>query len=472
MGNIRFGTDGWRDVIAAEFTVDNVARVAVALSKWVLNKFGQAGVVVGYDCRFGGKMFAETVAKVLSLRGIRVYLSPDFVTTPMVSYGIIALNAQAGVMITASHNPPEYNGIKLKSLYGGPLDSQKTRIIEGLIPEANEVSLDAISWDARLSEDTIVYTDLEHLYLEYVRKHFDVKAMQDAGLKIAFDAMYGSGQRIFSRLFPEAKLFHCEVNPTFCNMPPEPVPSHLMEFSEAIKNDENTDLGIAVDGDADRLALIDPEGNYIDAHHIILLLIHYLAGYKKRKGKVVTGFSSTVKIEKLSAHYGLEVQRVPSGFNEISSIMQREEVLVGGEESGGISVISHIPERDGIWTGLEILQFMKETGKGIRELLKEVEALAGPFFCNRVDFRMSPEQIQRVMKRCREEGFEHFGDFPVSHAVEFDGYKYFFNDHEWLMIRSSGTEPVLRLYAEAESRERVDTIMKAGFDSVSKDIPG
>jgi len=469
MADIKFGTDGWRAVIAESFTVDNVARVAWAVARWVCSKDGEASVVVGYDTRFGGKMFAETVAKVLTLKGIRVYLSPDFVTVPMVSYGVVALKARAGIVITASHNPSQYNGIKLKGPHGGPLDNQETRIIESLIPDENELSLETIRWDSSLQKDKIIYTDLEQIYLENIQTNFDLETLRKNGLKLAFDAMYGASQNIIQRLFPDARFFHCVVNPTFFNIPPEPDRSYLMEFSEAINKSGKIDLGIAIDGDGDRIALIDPEGNYIDSHHIILLLILYLAGYKKLKGKVVTGFSSTIKVEKLAGRYGLETVRVPIGFKEVSAIMRKETVLVGGEESGGFSVVSHIPERDGVWVALTIMQFMEETGKGIGELLKEVEAFTGPFVFGRADFKMAQDQIQRILKRCRTGSFDRFGDFRVSHEVAFDGFKYFFNDHEWLMIRSSGTEHMLRLYAEAETQERMETILKAGYNTLMAD---
>ncbi len=469
MSNIRFGTDGWLGIIAADFTVDNVARVAWAVAQWVLSKSTTPAVVVGYDTRFGGKMFAETVAKVLSQKNVRVYLSPDFVTTPMVSYGVTVLKAHAGVMITGSHNAPQYNGIKLKGAAGGPLDAAETQVIEGLVPEVNEVSLETIRWDTRLSADQIIYTDLEQLYLEHVAAHFPAVLRGGKGsARIAFDVMYGAAQKIVPRLFPEAACFHCEENPTFRNMPPEPVPARLLDFSEIMRREGSYDLGVALDGDADRLALFDPEGNYIDAHHTLLLLVNYLAGRKKMKGRVITGYTTTVMLDRLCRQYGVEVQRVPAGFKSISPAMHQEQVLLGGEESGSIALATHIPERDGIWVAMTILQYMHETGKDIRTLLEETLQLTGPFACERVDFPMSPGEIRNVMRKCREGEFERFGPFRVSHTLEFDGYKYFFNEQEWLMIRPSGTENVLRLYAEGEDAGRVEEIIKAAYETLER----
>jgi phosphomannomutase len=467
MSNIHFGTDGWRGVIAADFTVDNVARVAWAVAQWVLSKDRSPAVVVGYDTRFGGKMFAETMAKVLSQKDVKVYLSPDFVTTPMVSWGVTALGATAGVMITGGHYSPQYHGIKLKGAYGGPLDAAEARVVEGLVPEVNEVSLETIRWDSRLSADQIIYTDLEQLYLEHASRHFPAVLRQgEAAARVAFDVMYGAAQRIIPRLFPAADCFHCEENPTFHNMPPEPVPYRLLDFSEILHRKGSYDLGVALAGDADRLALFDPQGNYIDAHHVILLLVNYLAGKKKMTGKVITAYSTTVMLDRLCSRYGLEVQRVTAGFKSISSLMHKDEVLLGGEESGSIALATHIPERDGIWVTLTVLQYMHETGKGIRALLEGVEKLTGPFACERADFPMSPEEIRKIMKKCSEGDFDRFGDLKVSHTLEFDGYKYFFNDREWLMIRPSGTESVLRLYAEGKDTQHVEQILRAAYETL------
>jgi phosphomannomutase len=466
MNKLKFGTDGWRAIIADQFTLENIIRITRAISTWLQNKYPDPVVVIGYDTRFGGKMFAETVAKVLSLKGTRILLAPDFVTTPMVSLAVVELKAHLGIMITASHNPPVYSGIKLKGEHGGPLEKQDLQMIEGLIPDDSEITLQTFRWDKNLQHEKIQYADLEQIYYRRAENHFDLKTIRNSNINIAFDAMYGAGQQIFPRFFPEALLVHCTNDPYFGNVPPEPVPGNLLAFMEIIKSDKRIDIGIAVDGDADRIALIDKGGKYIDSHHIILLLIHYLAGYKKQTGKVVTGFSTTVKAEILCQHYNLEIQRVPIGFKEISAIMKKESVLVGGEESGGISIITHIPERDGLWMALTLLQAMAETGKRLHELIEEIYAITGSFAYARADLPMPRDKIQGIMKQCRENGFSSFGSFVVSHSIEFDGYKYFFNDHEWLMIRPSGTEPLLRTYAEAETPERVDQILKAAYETL------
>ena len=468
MNTIKFGTDGWRAVIAKDFTVRNLARVSAAISTWLFKKYKEPSVVVGYDCRFGGKMFSETVAKVLAFKGIKVLLAPDFVTTPMVSLGVLRLDATLGIMITASHNPPEYNGLKLKGPHGGPLFESDVKNVEALIPEDNVINLETIRWEELLDQRGVEYADLESLYIEEVKKHFDIRKIVGSGLKLAFDAMHGSGQNIMPRILPGIKCLNCDVDPFFKGIPPEPLEHNLMSFSEKIRGKWKVDAGIAVDGDADRIAMMDADGRYVDSHHIMLLLIHYLAGYKKRKGKVVTGFSSTVKVEKLARHYKLPAQRVKIGFKEISEVMVEDNVLVGGEESGGISIAGTLPERDGIWMGLTLLEFMAETKKSLRTLIEEVYDIVGAFAYQRQDLKIEKDLKSRVLKNCQENVYKNFGSFKVTRVETIDGWKFFFNTSEWYMIRPSGTEPVLRTYAEAKTEQRVSEIMRAGYEAIMK----
>ena len=429
MEKIKFGTDGWRAIIAKGFTVENVARVSSAIARWLLINKPDPSVVVGYDCRFGGEMFAETVTKVLALKEIKVFLVPDFVSTPMVSYGVARLHASLGVFITASHNPPEYNGIKIKGSYGGSLFETELKDIEALIHESNDISLDTIKWEDLIDQNLIEYVDLEAMYLENIKRNFDLVLIKKSGLKFAFDAMYGSGQKVIKKILPNIKCLHCTKDPFFNGIPPEPVQQNLIEFSERIIKLWKVDAGLAVDGDADRIAMYDKEGNYIDSHHIMLLLIHYLAGYKKLSGKIVTGFSSTVKVEKLAAHYGLPVQRVKIGFKQIAEVMVKEKVLVGGEESGGISVTGNIPERDGIWMGLTIIQFMAETGKSLRDLVEEVYDITGRFAYQRQDLKVTSELKTKIVRKCREKEYNSFGKFKVQMVEDLDGWKYYFNEN-------------------------------------------
>lgn len=363
---------------------------------------------------------------------------------------------------------PEYNGFKLKGHYGGPLLENALKNIEDLVPPQNEIHLDSLIFKDYLGKGLIEYRDLEQVYVDYVREHIDLDVLSRSGFRFAFDAMYGSGQGVLRRLLPETVLLHCERDVMFGGIPPEPLEKNLKEFSELIRKRKNIDCGLAVDGDADRIALFDKEGRYVDSHHIILLLIHVLSRYKKLHGLVVTGFSSTVKVEKLCAYYGLEVKRVKIGFKDICKVMLQENVLVGGEESGGIAVSSHIPERDGIWMGLIIWQIMAETGKSIEQLIEEVYAITGRFAFERSDLRIGYDQKLRIIEACQAGAFSSFGDYQVRRVETLDGFKYFFSESEWLMIRPSGTEPVLRTYAEAESPEEARQLLEACYETIMR----
>jgi phosphomannomutase len=462
MSDIKFGTDGWRAIIAEDFTTRNVARVAEGTALWIkANKMERAGVVVGHDCRFAGELFAETVVKILAHHGIRSYLAKGFVSTPMVSLGALHHKAALGIIITASHNPPSYNGFKLKGAYGGPLLPEQVQEIEDLIPAEPGINLKSVSIDSLMTSGMVEISPLEDMYVAHAEKHFDLEAIRNSGLQFAYDAMYGAGQQVMRRLLPEITFLHCEHNPGFDGQAPEPIHKNLMEFSEMIAMSDNIDCGLATDGDADRLGLFDNKGNFVDSHHIILLLIHYLVKYKQMNGKVCTAFSTTVKIKNMCRHYNLPLEVVKIGFKYICSIMVKEDVLLGGEESGGIAIKGHIPERDGIWMGLTIWEFMAKSGKCLEELIAEVYAITGEFWFERNDLHLTEDQKNAIVAKCKSGGFLSFGENRVARMEDLDGWKYFFNDEEWLMIRASGTEPVLRTYAESKNKARALELLEA-----------
>ncbi len=466
MTKIKFGTDGWRAIIAQEFTVDNVARVTVGVAKWTKANFpNEPSIVLGHDCRFAGQLFAETVAKVLVANGIRVHMAKGFVSTPMVSLGARELKASLGIVLTASHNPPSYNGYKLKGHFGGPLIPEDVQKIEDIIPDEHGVDLSAIDLDIAEQNGKVSIVDLETMYVERVEQSFDLAAIRGSGMKLAFDAMYGAGQNVIPRILPEAELLHCTYDPSFQGQAPEPIHKNLLEFSEMIRT-SNISSGLAVDGDADRIGLYNGKGEFIDSHHIILLLIHYLVKYKHYTGKVVVAFSATPKVKKMCAHYGLEYQVTKIGFKWIASIMITEDVLLGGEESGGIAIKGHIPERDGIWMGLTIWEYMAKSGKTLDELIDEVYGIVGPFAYERNDLHISEALKQDVLKACQEGRYSAFGDYVVRSVETIDGFKFHFDNDQWLMIRASGTEPVLRCYAESDTLENARKILTACRKSI------
>jgi phosphomannomutase len=453
MSTIKFGTDGWRAIIAEEFTVENVARVSEATANWLIKNFQDPSVVIGHDCRFGGPLFTETATKVFLAKNIKVYMNKGICSTPMVSLGAVHYKASLGVVITASHNPPSYNGYKLKGHFGGPLSPEHVQEIENIIPEKCSVNFSKIILEENERNGKLNIVPLEENYIQHVQKNFDLNAIRQSGLHFAYDSMFGAGQNVMCRLFPEIDHLHNDLNPGFHGQAPEPIHKNLLPFSEFIKNNGKIDCGLATDGDADRIGLYDNKGNFVDSHHIILLLIHYMAKYKGMSGKVCTAFSTTVKIKNMCEHYGFPLEVVKIGFKYISDIMVKEDVLLGGEESGGIAIKGHIPERDGIWMGLTIWEFMAKTGKSLQQLIEEVYSITGTFWFERNDLHLNEDLKNKIMDNCKVKKYNAFGKYKIERIEDLDGYKFFFDNETWLMIRASGTEPVLRTYAEAKNKD-------------------
>ncbi len=465
---IKFGTDGWRAIIAKEFTVDNVARVAEATGIWLKNNYEQPKVFVGHDCRFGGELFMETCVKIFVQQGIPVLMSRGFVSTPMISLASKKYGCQIGVDLTASHNPPSYNGYKLKADFGGPLAPEQISEVEALIPETCSLDYEEVSIQIAIEKGLVEVIDIESDYIKHVQNSFDLSAIEQSGLKLVYDAMYGAGQRVVPQLLPETTLLHCEHNPSFYGQAPEPIAKNLQALEKFLKEYDHFDCALATDGDADRIGLYNGKGEFIDSHHIILLLIHYMVKYKQMSGKVAIAFSVTPRVYKMCAHYGLEHTTTKIGFKEIASIMVKEDVLLGGEESGGIAVKGHIPERDGIWMGLIIWEFMAKSGKSLDELIHEVYEIVGEFKFERNDLHITEDLKQRIISNCKANAYKSFGPYTVKELQTTDGFKYFFDDDRWVMIRPSGTEPVLRTYAEAPTLEEVRQILKYTEETISR----
>lgn len=463
MSQIKFGTDGWRAIIAKEYTVANVERVAEGTAKWMLKR-GMKQVVIGYDCRFGGAMFTDTVVSVLGNYGIKSILSTHFSSTPMVSLGVVKTKSDLGIVITASHNPPSYNGYKLKSSYGGPSVPSDIEEVEAMIPLTALSSFPSV--DELKEQGLVEYIDLEQMYLDHVYQGFDMNLILNSGVVLAFDAMYGAGQNVIRRLFPDARLLHCEYNPSFMGQAPEPIARNLKELSNLVANDPKINLGLANDGDADRIGLFDEDGKFVDSHHILLLLLYYLFEYKKQTGKVVITFSVTDKMKKLAELYGLECEITQIGFKYIAEIMTKEDVLVGGEESGGLAVKGHIPERDGVWIGLMVMEFMAKTGKSVKELIKDIYAKVGSFDFDRDDLHLTNEKKLEVIEKCRSGKITHLGERPVIRTEDLDGYKFYISEDEFIMVRASGTEPLLRVYCQAPDATAVRQILNMAKETL------
>jgi len=456
MSLIKFGTDGWRAIIGKDYTVDNVKRVSEATAQWML-KNDMKKVVIGFDCRFGGVMFSETAASVLGNFGIHVLLCKNFVSTPMVSLGVVKHEADLGIVITASHNPASYNGYKLKSSFGGPTIPKDIAEVEAIIPENPLGEMPSIQ---QLEKDGLLtYIDLESMYMDHIKANFDLDLIRNSSINLAYDAMYGAGQNVIRELFPNATLLHCEYNPSFMGQAPEPIRKNLTKLSDAIKSNPALNVGLANDGDADRIGMYDEDGEFVDSHHILLLLLYYLHEVKGMDGKVIITFSVTDKMKKLAEIYGLDIEVTKIGFKYIAEIMINEDVVVGGEESGGLAVKGHIPERDGIWIGLLIMEFMAKSGKSIKQLVQDVYEKVGSFYFDRDDLRLTDEKKKAVIEKCASGSITSLGDRPVLSTETIDGFKFNLSEDEWVMIRPSGTEPVLRVYAQAPTADKTRTIL-------------
>jgi phosphomannomutase len=451
MIKIKFGTDGWRAIIADDFTVENVKRVAYATALWLKKEFANPSAVVGCDPRFAGPLFADVTTAVLASQGVKVFRAENtFVSTPMISLGTVRHKASAGIIITASHNPPAYNGYKIKASYGGPATPDDIEKVESTIPDTIDLQLKSI---ADYQKDGLVeFTNLEDMYVAHVENNFDLDLIRTCGMSWAYDAMYGAGQNVMRRLFPDITFLHCDHNPGFDGQAPEPIQRNLTEFEDIIKlSDGEIACGLVTDGDADRIGLYDQDGKFVDSHHILLLLIHYMYKVKKQNGEVYSTFSCTSKIQKLCDAYGLNNTVTKIGFKYICDLIVNsgKPFMVGGEESGGIAVDGHIPERDGIWIGLIIWEFMAKTGRPLSDLIQDIYDVVGSFAVERYDLKVTEELKQSIIAKSKSGEYASFGDYKVVRTEDLDGFKFFFEDGTWVMIRPSGTEPVLRVYAEA-----------------------
>ncbi|MEN2992218.1 MAG: phosphoglucomutase/phosphomannomutase family protein [Bacteroidia bacterium] len=464
MKPIRFGTDGWRAIIARDFTFANLSRVVEGTARWLRQRYEAPKVALGYDCRFMAGEFAEAVAQQLAYHGVKVYLSPTFVSTPMVSLTTVQHQTHLGIVLTASHNPPSYLGYKLKASYGGPAPVSLLREIEALIPpEPVEVPE---AWEDYLRERQIEIYDMEALYQNYIKSRFDLKALASLPYRIGFDAMHGAGQRIFPKLLPSVYAFRCSYNPSFGGVNPEPIPKNLGDFAQFIR-EKDLDFGFVLDGDADRIGMMGPKGTYIDAHHIILLVLHYLVRYRGMKGRVILSLSCATRVGDYARKQGLPVEITPVGFKYIAERMQEaSDTLLGAEESGGLALPSHLPERDGTYAALLILQMLHETGKALPALIEEIHEVVGPFAVDRLDWHLPEARKQEALKRLAQNPPDRFAGRSVERIDTTDGFKLHLSDGSAIMFRASGTEPLLRIYTEAETAAQASALLTAGQEWV------
>lgn len=462
--NIKFGTDGWRAIIAQEYTVYNVKRVTEAVAKW-LSKYKKPKVAVGYDCRFGGKMFADEVCKLLLKKNIEVLMSNTYIPTPVVSFITKEFNCDLGIMITASHNPYNYNGYKLKDRNGGSLSVEYIKEIEKIIPNDVDFVYNFKGFEEYIKTNQYKTMDFMEHYDKHVNNVIDLNLINTSNLKIGFDPMYGSGKKVMSRYLKNIVVINNDENPYFNGTNPEPIQKNLTKLKKTILKNK-LDIGFAVDGDADRIAILDKNGSYIDSHRIILLLLYYLTIYKKMRGKVCTTFSASNKISKYAKSKGLDVEITPVGFKYIAEIMKKEDVIIGGEESGGIAIKGHILERDGIFIALVICELILKTKKTINQILDEIYKDVGSFGVYRKDLTINENKKNEIIKKCEKNEYSKFNNYIVKEVQTIDGYKFIIDENSWVMIRKSGTEPILRIYSEAENLPKSKDIVKQTIKTI------
>lgn len=461
---VHFGTDGWRAIIAETFTFENVMACAQASADHFAATYGKARpMIVGYDTRFLSDEFALAVARVLAGNGFRVQLADRPAPTPAISYRIIEAQACGGIVVTSSHNPFRWNGIKVKPHYGGSASPEIVADIEQRVP-AILATPGAVKLAAATSDDIERFDPIPG-YLATLAAKVDIQRIKSAGLRVAVDPMYGAGAGLFEQLLAGGKStvteIHGERNPAFPGIrAPEPIESNLGEFM-LLMSTGRYDIGIANDGDADRVGLVDEKGNYVDQLRAFALLVNYMLGERKLRGPVVKSVTTTNMAAILAKHYGVDLYETPVGFKHIGPLMMEKDALIGGEESGGYGFRGHLPERDGILAGLYLLDYAAATGKPPSELLERVFQITGPHYYERIDIELEPGSNERFKGTLDAARPTEIAGRPVRSSDRTDGWRYFIDDG-WLLFRLSGTEPLLRIYTEVTSSTLVRPVLDAG----------
>ncbi|MHB1016862.1 MAG: phosphohexomutase domain-containing protein [Coriobacteriia bacterium] len=456
---IHFGTDGWRAVIGADFTYDNLRRVADAAARVIAAENPGGLVLVGYDTRFEAGSFARVTAEVLASRGLRVRLSDRYLPTPALCWAVAHDDdAIAGAMLTASHNPASYLGFKLRMADGGASPKSFTDRVEAVL--AGEVpQLDAAAV-ARVEA-----VDFVGPYLEALRAMVDPELIAKAGLRVVVDPLYGAGQTYLAEtlrgLGVEVTELHGERNPGFGGLHPEPIPPHIVEAQEYVR-ENGLDAAFITDGDADRIGAADSTGAFVNPHRIIALVARHLVEDRGMSGRIVKTLSTSVLVDRLAAYLGSEVTTTPVGFKWIYEEMLKGDVLIGGEESGGIGIPSHVRERDGLLMTLLLVEMMAQHEKGLGALVADLLETVGTMEYGRFDTKLDPAVMERFVAALPTLAPTELAGLEVREIIRTDGIKFLLPDDAWLLLRTSGTEPLVRVYAEAADFARVDALLAAG----------
>ncbi len=465
MAKIKFGTDGWRAIIAKDYTFSNLNIITQATARWITDEeITSNGVVIGYDARFLGRQFAEHVASVFAAMSLPVRIADCITPTPAVSLAALKYDA-VGIVITASHNPPEYNGFKIKAPYGGPATPEQIASVEQRL-DFFDPNLGVESFRFYRDQNSIQEIQMTDSYKKQLQNKIDFDLIRKSGIKIGHDPMFGAGKTILKQLLEDQVAeIHGTSNPGFNGIPPEPIEKNLAGFVPFL-SDNKCSIGIANDGDADRIAMFDENGNYVDSHRILSLLLKYLHTEKGLTGSVIKTFSTTDMLNKQAKAYDLPIEVTPIGFKYIAEKIITGDVLVGGEESGGIAVKDYIPERDGIYIGLLITEMVVKSGKSLSELIQDLYDEFGRHSYYRSDLHTENRKKEAMMKWCTNKKITHLDGEEVVSWEFTDGIKHKFEDGSWLLVRPSGTEPVLRIYSEAPTPEKAKRFVEEASEWV------
>ena len=472
MTKIKFGTSGWRAILADEFTIENVRIVCQAIADYLREKDEcDKGIIIGYDTRFMGRRFAEEAAMVLAANNIRAYLCDRDVPTPVIAHYIIKNGLNGGINFTASHNPSEYNGLKFSPASGGPALPETTKRIEELANEMmGAASCREIFLEDGLNSRMIEEIDPRDDYIEDLQGKIDFEVIKKAGIKVAADFLYGTSRGYLDSILLDAgckvTTLHGYIDPYFGGNPPEPAEDNIKEIADLITESEDICLGLVTDLDADRFGIVDSDGSYIEPNQIIALLFDYLVRVKGWKGGVARSVATTHLIDAVAQKYGVEVFETPVGFKYIGELITQDKIIIGGEESAGLSIKGHIPEKDGILACLLVTEMVAREGKSIKELLYGLYKEVGTIVTKRENIKLTLDQ-QSSFKEKLSSAPDNFADMQVKEINRLDGTKFIMEDGKsWLLMRESGTEPVVRLYGEAESDQKLINLMEAGREFI------
>ncbi len=471
MTPIKFGTDGWRAVIAEDFTFANVERVSQAAADyWSANPVAgtEKKVIIGYDRRFLSGEFARRAAEIFAGNGFKVVLTPEPTPTPSVSFAVKAQRALGGIMITASHNPPIFNGFKLKSHYGGSSEPATCQAVEACL---DRTPVKAMSLVEGLKAKQTTLRDVRPAHYSALKKLVDFQLIAKSKLRFAHDALFGVGAGCFERLLARTSCRVTTLNgrhdPLFGGINPEPIEKNYVQSAAFLRRHPH-DICLVTDGDADRVGGMDGHGKYLSTHQLICLLLHHLVINRHGKGRVVKALTTTAMVDKMSAAFGLELVETGVGFKYIAAEMLKGGVLLGAEESGGIGFPGHIPERDGIFAGLMLLELLATERVPVNKLIARLVKRFGPHHYGRIDTHFPLEKRAALMEFLQKNPPDKLLRSPVAELKIYDGVKFIAQDSSWLMLRGSGTEPILRIYAEARSPADAQRLLKTGTQLTTK----